>query len=140
MWKLNKKDRKLLFFWCLSYILTSTILAILLCGVLPSPMYGFGYHLLLTPLYLLFGWLFIVVLNFARNKKPKLELLFFWLMITAISFTLPDFRNTFGFWKHGYEEFSLQGMIGDGCREMFFFLSLILTGIIISLQIWRKKI
>lgn len=133
MWKLDRRALKLTFIWSALFILCSCILRILFCK---SGMLVLAYHITLVPVYLLLSFSIIYFLKvfkkFIVNHNGFTTLVFV-LIIGVISFSLRDFKGIFTQDTLSDTNSSFYSrMISSGCREMFFFISLVLSSLIMG--------
>ncbi len=131
MWKLkNKTILELSFIWTLLFIGVSVLLTIIACSTLITMVY----HIFFIPVYMFISYPIVFLfsyLNKKTNTKNWLSVVFFLLIVMIISFYLQDFRSAFGIFKYSKYSFSFDRLIGSGCREMFNFLSWVISSLLI---------
>lgn len=139
MWKLKKSNLYISLIWSALFIIISIILTIVFCL---DNVYSLVYHIFLFPIYFAIGFILSFIFNELNKKliqKNNLFLVIVVFTICSISFLFRDFRSAFSILEYSSKDFSLEGIINSGCREMFFFLSFFFSSLIIILLDFFSK-
>jgi len=137
MSKLKNSVLRLSFQWVIAFVLTSTVLTIFFCtDNAPFLVYHFFYF----PVYFVLSFGTIYLLFFLTksrfNKKNYLWIIYVFIVL-VFSLSLRDFRSTFGIIDYSEKAFSYHRTIASGCREMFRFIALVCSSILMSKQIFK---
>lgn len=128
--------------WLVCFMLTSCLLTLLFCFENSRVLI---FHVFLIPLYFMGFWVLTKVYLIGRKEfEFPLGVQLSWILIVIfmIGFFLVDFQSTFGLAGRMYNNKSnfFERLISSGCREMFYFLSLLLSSIIIVFYDYHYKI
>ena len=117
--------------WVVVFISCSVLLTLIFC---PNNYISLFYHIYYFPIYFISGYAILWMAQKINSsfKSKTLGLLTFWMLIILLSLFLRDgpmqIRN-----------FSIEEFISNGCRELFYFSSLIISSILIF-SFWRKSL
>ncbi len=130
MWKLTNIQYLFLFKWITCFILISSLLTLVFCY--KTSVFLF-YHILFLPVYFIITWILIKIYLVGRIKFSLswyYQMVGMITIVLVISFFLRDFRSSFGIGFIPNYSLSFERIISSGCREMFNFLSLFFSTII----------
>ena len=127
------KNRNLIdktFLWVTLFIFSSILYTLIFC---PKTSVALIYHFFFIPIYYFIATIILYILNTSliKEKGNIIRSLLFWLFVIIITIYLKDFRRSFCIFIYKEMPFSLRGIISSGCRDMFNFLSLLTSSIII---------
>ena len=134
---------KMAIIWSLIFIIVSVCMTFIFS---PTASYVFLlYHIPLFPIYILITGILITgywQICFLFRFNDIFKLVFFIIIVILISMSLRDFQESFGFgfWMKYQKpkEISLHRIINSGNREMFNFISLAISSIIMFVYIRQK--
>ena len=123
--------------WTIIHISISTILTFLFCI---ENLIVLSYHFILCPLYLIIALILIFVFekkSLSHHKNKLRYTLLYWALVILILISLKDFRAVFCIMEYSHNEFTIRSIIPSGCREMFYFLSFLISLLIMHIAIYR---